>query len=110
MEPLSALVTAAQNGSKAAFDAIVRRFQDMAYAGAYALLGDSHQAQDAAQEAFIDAYLSLDKLREPAAFPGWFRRNGCPRSWTRLITRWIRRTARRCFCPATRNLIPASGG
>jgi len=74
MESLSALVIAARNGHREAFDAIVRRFQDMAYAGAYARLGDLHQAQDAAQEAFIDAYLNLDKLREPAAFPGWFRR------------------------------------
>jgi hypothetical protein len=31
-------------------------------------------AQDAAQQVFIDAYLSLHKLLEPAAFPGWFRR------------------------------------
>ncbi len=27
-----------------------------------------------AQEAFLDAYLCLSQLREPAAFPGWFRR------------------------------------
>jgi len=38
------------------------------------MTGDSGLAQDVAQEAFIDAYLSLGKLREPAAFPGWFRR------------------------------------
>ena len=46
----------------------------MAYAVAYAMLGDVGMAQDAAQEAFMDAYLSLSKLRIPAAFPGWFRR------------------------------------
>jgi DNA-directed RNA polymerase specialized sigma24 family protein len=74
MEELSLLVIAAQKGNKDAFGCIVRRFQNMAYAGAYAMLGDSGLAQDAAQEAFIDAYLSLAKLREPAAFPGWFRR------------------------------------
>jgi F-type H+/Na+-transporting ATPase subunit beta len=37
-------------------------------------LCDSGLAQDAAQEAFLEAYLNLPKLREPAAFPGWFRR------------------------------------
>lgn len=74
MEELSSLVVAAQGGNKEAFGQIVGRFQDMAYAGAFAMLGDSFLAQDAAQEAFMDAYLSLRKLREPAAFPGWFRR------------------------------------
>jgi RNA polymerase sigma factor (sigma-70 family) len=46
----------------------------MAYGIAYAMLGDTSLAQDAAQEAFIAAYLNLAALREAAAFPGWFRR------------------------------------
>ena len=37
-------------------------------------LGDHGRAEDAAQEAFVDAFLHLDQLREPAAFPGWFGR------------------------------------
>jgi F-type H+-transporting ATPase subunit beta len=67
-------VAAAQNGDKEAFSEIVKRFQDMAYGIAYTMLGDTGLAQDAAQEAFIAAYLNLAALREPAAFPGWFRR------------------------------------
>ena len=39
----------------AAFGEIVRRFQDMAYGCAYAVLGDFHLAEDAAQEAFLAA-------------------------------------------------------
>ena len=74
MDELSSLVVEAQNGDKDAFGRIITRFQNMAYASNYAVLGDSHLAQDASQEAFIDAYLSLPKLLEPAAFPGWFRR------------------------------------
>jgi F-type H+-transporting ATPase subunit beta len=74
MDDLKVLVIAAQQGDKAAFNQVVLRFQDMAYATAYALLHDAVLAQDAAQEALIDAYLSLPHLREPAAFPGWFRR------------------------------------
>jgi RNA polymerase sigma factor (sigma-70 family) len=57
-----------------AFCELVRRFQDMAYACAYAVLGDFHLAEDAAQEAFISAWQKLGQLREPEAFPGWLRR------------------------------------
>ncbi|MCC6444967.1 MAG: sigma-70 family RNA polymerase sigma factor [Armatimonadetes bacterium] len=57
-----------------AFGEIVARFQDMAYACAYAVLGDFHLSQDAAQEAFIAAWENLPQLRDPVAFPGWFRR------------------------------------
>jgi RNA polymerase sigma factor (sigma-70 family) len=31
-------------------------------------------AEDAAQEAFITAWRNLDQLRQPEAFPGWFKR------------------------------------
>ena len=74
MEPLTSLVTRARAGNLAAYGQIVRRFQDMAHGYAYALVGDFHLAQDAAQDAFVEAYRDLAKLREPAAFPGWFRR------------------------------------
>ena len=57
-----------------AFCELVRIFQDMAYACAYAVLGDFCLAQDAAQEAFISAWQKLGQLRQPEAFPGWFRR------------------------------------
>jgi RNA polymerase sigma factor (sigma-70 family) len=74
MDALTALVTAAQAGDLDAFGQVVERFQRMAYAVAYTMLGDAHLAEDVVQEAFIEAYICLPKLREPAAFPGWFRR------------------------------------
>lgn len=74
MDELHTLVTAAQGGDLDAFSHIVQRFQGMAYASACTMLEDAHLAEDAAQEAFIEAYLNLSNLREPAAFPGWFRR------------------------------------
>ncbi len=58
----------------AAFGEIVRRYQDMAYGCAYAILGDFHLAEDAAQEAFLAAYRELPTLREARAFGGWLRR------------------------------------
>ena len=74
MKELASLVIRARSGDLEAYGEIVRRFQDMAYGFAYAILGDFQCAEDAAQEAFIEAYRCLDGLREPAAFPGWFRR------------------------------------
>src|SRR5215216_6046907 len=71
---LTALIQAAQSGDLDAFGQVVERFQRMAYAVAYTMLGDTHLAEDVAQEAFIEAFICLPKLREPAAFPGWFRR------------------------------------
>src|SRR5215831_6236820 len=73
-EELAAIVRAAQTGDEHAFAEIVARFQDVAVAYATAVLHDYHLAEDAAQEAFLDAYRALPELREPAAFPGWFRR------------------------------------
>jgi len=35
---------------------------------------DFHLAEDAAQEAFLEAHAYLSRLREPAAFPSWLRR------------------------------------
>ena len=53
---------------------LVERFQGAAYRSAVAALGDPHLAWDAAQEAFLTAYCSLDQLRAPDAFPGWLSR------------------------------------
>jgi RNA polymerase sigma factor (sigma-70 family) len=58
----------------AAYGRLVECFRDMACGYAYSLLGDFHLAEDAAQEAFVTAYRTLDQLRQPEAFPGWFRR------------------------------------
>jgi len=74
VEELRTLVLAARAGDLESYGEIVRRFQDLAYGYAYSLLGDLHLAEDAAQQAFVQAYRDLAKLREPEAFPGWLRR------------------------------------
>ena len=73
MEELRSLVVRAQSGDLEAYGKIAHRFQDMAYGYAYAILGDFQLAEDAAQEAFIEAYRCLCGLDDPAAFAGWFR-------------------------------------
>lgn len=75
---LSEVVTAAQGGEGntrlEAFGELVRRFQDMAVGYAYSLLGDEDLAQDAAQEAFVQLYLHLNSVQDPAAIAGWFKK------------------------------------
>jgi RNA polymerase sigma factor (sigma-70 family) len=73
MEELKILLRQAQNGDVDAYGQLVRRFQDMAVAYAYSVLGDFHLAEDAAQEAFIEAYHNLPKVYGPRAFPAWLR-------------------------------------
>ena len=65
---------AARAEKSQAFGEIVHRFQDLAFACAFSVLGDFHLAQDAAQEAFLTAWRNLDQLRQPDAFPGWLKR------------------------------------
>ena len=80
MNKASALVLEATNPDASlaekheAFGKLVQLFQDMAFACAYAVLGDFQLAEDAAQEAFVSAWQRLDQLRQPEAFPGWLRR------------------------------------
>jgi len=74
VEELAAEVEAAQRGDAAAFTRLVARFQDRIFALTFAKLGDYHTAQDATQEAFLEAYLNLHRLAAPEAFPVWLRR------------------------------------
>ena len=79
MEPLGDIVvralTARSRGERIeAYGRLVERFRDMACGYAYSILGDFHQAEDAAQDAFVTAFEKLDRLDKPEAFPGWFRR------------------------------------
>jgi len=73
MEEIESLIEAAKRSNIKAYAAIVERFADMAYGYAYAIVGDFHLAEDAAQEAFVEAYYNLSRIKEAAAFPGWFR-------------------------------------
>lgn len=74
MDDLQQLVTRAQRGDLEAFGWLVERFQAMARAIAYTMVGDRHLAEDVAQEAFAEAYFCLPNLREPVAFAAWLRK------------------------------------
>lgn len=64
----------AQQGSIVAYGTLVERYQDMAVGYAFSILRDFHLAQDAAQEAFIEAFPTLARVHALEAFPSWMRR------------------------------------
>jgi RNA polymerase sigma-70 factor (ECF subfamily) len=68
------LVRRARDGDRAAYETLVRRYLNTAYAVALAELGDPGDAEDAVQDSFITALERLDDCRDPAAFAAWLRR------------------------------------
>jgi len=67
------LVERAREGNRDAFGDLVDRYRDMVYGLGYHLTSDFEAARDLAQEAFVQAYLKLDQLRDPGKFAGWLR-------------------------------------
>jgi RNA polymerase sigma-70 factor (ECF subfamily) len=61
-------------GQRSAFDDLVRRYQRQAVAVSYRLLGNSHDAMEVTQDAFVKAFSSLATLQKPEAFGGWLMR------------------------------------
>ena len=58
-----ALVHRAQKGDMAAYDDLVRRYQERIYATIYHMTSNHEDANDLAQEAFIKAYQALKSFK-----------------------------------------------
>jgi zinc protease len=65
------LVHAARNGDKRAFVEIVARHQAMVTGIAFGILQEFSESEDAAQEAFLTAWVKIHELRDPARVRGW---------------------------------------
>lgn len=65
------LIRAAQGGDVAAYEALVRRYQDVAFRCAYLVLHSADDANDVTQDAFVRAYAALRRFRLDAAFRPW---------------------------------------
>ena len=68
------LVRRAQAGDAEAFGALVTAHQTLVYNLAWRALGDAAEAEDAAQEAFVRAWLALPHFRGQARFGTWLYR------------------------------------
>jgi uncharacterized protein len=68
--PDGELVAATLGGDRAAFEALLDRHVDRVRALAARMLGPQ-DAEDAVQEALLQAFLGLDRLRDPERFGSW---------------------------------------
>lgn len=68
------LVARAMHGDEEAFDALVGRIGDSMYSVARRILRDTSLAQDATQQALLDAWRYLPTLRDPDRFEAWSHR------------------------------------
>ena len=64
----------AQNGDLAAYDDLVRRYQERVYATVYHMTSNHEDANDLAQEAFIKAYQALKTFKGGSSFYTWVYR------------------------------------
>ncbi|MBV9382436.1 MAG: sigma-70 family RNA polymerase sigma factor, partial [Streptosporangiaceae bacterium] len=65
------LVRLARDGDPAAFRLLVERHLPMARARAARLCPQPDDADDAVQDAFLQAFIALGRLRDPGRFAGW---------------------------------------
>ncbi|WP_245897121.1 RNA polymerase sigma factor [Hymenobacter nivis] len=68
------LVAQLQLGSEAAFRILVARYQDRIYQTVLALLRSPEEAEDVAQEVFVEVYQTVARFRGEAAFSTWLYR------------------------------------
>ncbi|MCU0785628.1 MAG: RNA polymerase sigma factor [Verrucomicrobia bacterium] len=93
------LVLRSRNGDTEAFSALIRAHQRMIHALTYRMTGSLADAEDLAQETFIQAHQQLDQFRGESSFGTWLYRTAVNRclNWrkgderrTRLHEEWGR--------------------
>lgn len=68
------LVVRAQEGDVRAFETLAGRHQAILYRLAVRIMGDGGEAEDALQEALLDAWRRIDRFRGDSAFSTWMYR------------------------------------
>ena len=65
------LIARTKRGDRKAYETLVRQYDRLAFRTAYLLTGNAGDAEDAAQSAFMKAYLNLARFRADAPFRPW---------------------------------------
>ncbi|MBI3669214.1 MAG: sigma-70 family RNA polymerase sigma factor [Acidobacteria bacterium] len=93
-DPTEALVDRAVAGEKQAFDQIIRLHEAYVYRICPGITGNTDDAEDAMQNAFLKAFLSLSQFRREARFRSWLTRIAINEALQRLrkqkeLAAWI---------------------
>jgi RNA polymerase sigma-70 factor (ECF subfamily) len=67
----SALVERARAGDLGAYEALIRRYQEIAFRTAYLITGQAADAEEVAQDALVKAHRALNRFRPGAPFRPW---------------------------------------
>lgn len=73
-------------GDQSAFAELVELYKDKVFQICYRMLGNRHEAEDIAQEAFIRAYVNIETFNQKRKFSTWLFRIA-----TNLCIDWIRK-------------------
>src|SRR5438477_13088264 len=92
LDELGGLVEAAQQGSRAAFDELVRRTYVDSYTLAVRLTGNEEDARDVVQEAYLRAWKGIGRFRGDSQFSTWLYRITANASYTVVEKRRRTRT------------------
>ncbi len=71
-DPDPSLVRRARDGDRAAFEALVRHYQDVVYGLAYRLTYHAELARDITQDVFLRLYERMDRYDPERPFGPWF--------------------------------------
>lgn len=80
-------VVRTRRGEISAFQDLVETFERSLYALALQKVGHPEDAQDVVQDAFLEAYRTIDRLENPDAFPAWLRRITLSHAYMKLRRR-----------------------
>ena len=83
------IVQAAKKGDRQAFEALVEKYKNPVYAVILPKVKNSHQAEDLAQETFVQAYKSLSSMKDSEKVGFWLC--GIARN---ITNRWLTRKRR----------------
>jgi RNA polymerase sigma-70 factor (ECF subfamily) len=75
------LVIRLQKGEKVAFERLFEAYKVKAVRTAYLLTNNNTLAEDITQEAFVQCYLKINDLKNPALFKTWFFRTLTRIAW-----------------------------
>src|SRR3954453_3321452 len=73
-EPDDELASRVARQDTAAFETLMRRHNQRLFRVARAILRDDHEAEDALQDAYLDAYTHMDTFRREAQLLTWLTR------------------------------------